>query len=63
MKPILECKGLSKKYNAAYYALANLNLSLEPGQIVGLLGQTEAARQRSSSSSTIFSFQQRERCS
>lgn len=38
MKPILECKGLSKKYNAAYYALANLNLSLEPGQIVGLLG-------------------------
>ena len=38
MKPILECKGLSKKYNNMYYALTNLNLALAPGQIVGLLG-------------------------
>lgn len=38
MKPILECKGLSKKYNNMCYALTNLNLALAPGQIVGLLG-------------------------
>ena len=38
MKPILECHGLSKQYNRMSYALQNLNLSLEPGQIVGLLG-------------------------
>lgn len=38
MNPILECQGLSKKYDATYYALHNLNLTLERGQIVGLLG-------------------------
>lgn len=38
MQPILECKGLSKKYSTPYYALTNLNLVLSPGQIVGLLG-------------------------
>lgn len=38
MQPILECKGLSKKYSTPYYALNNLNLVLSPGQIVGLLG-------------------------
>ena len=38
MKPILECHGLSKQYNRMCYALQNLNLALEPGQIVGLLG-------------------------
>lgn len=38
MKPILECRGLSKKYNNMYYALNNLNMTLSPGQIVGLLG-------------------------
>ena len=38
MKPILECKGLSKKYNKSAYALHNLNLTLNHGQIVGLLG-------------------------
>ena len=27
MKPILECKGLSKKYNKNAYALHNLNLT------------------------------------
>ena len=46
MKPILECKGLSKKYNNMNYALTNLNLALAPGQIVGLLGRTAAARAR-----------------
>ncbi len=38
MNPILECQGLSKKYNNTSYALNNLNLTLERGQIVGLLG-------------------------
>lgn len=38
MTPILECKGLSKQYNRTSYALSNLNLTLERGQIVGLLG-------------------------
>ena len=37
MKPILECQGLTKKYNN-FYALSNLNLTLYRGQIVGLLG-------------------------
>ncbi len=38
MNPILECRGLSKKYNNGFYALDNLNLTLERGQIIGLLG-------------------------
>ena len=38
MKPILECQGLSKRYSSSFYALNNLNLALEKGQIVGLLG-------------------------
>ena len=38
MNPILECVGLSKKYNNNFYALNTLNLTLEQGQIVGLLG-------------------------
>lgn len=38
MTPILECKGLSKQYNHSALALDNLNLILERGQIVGLLG-------------------------
>ena len=38
MNPILECQGLSKQYHSSYYALNNLNLTLERGQIVGLLG-------------------------
>ena len=37
MKPILECQGLTKKYDN-FYALSNLNLLLERGKIVGLLG-------------------------
>lgn len=37
-RPILECYGLSKRYGNRYMALSNLNLSLERGQIVGLLG-------------------------
>ena len=38
MNPIIECRGLSKKYANDFYALANLNLVLERGQIIGLLG-------------------------
>ncbi|MEF9839469.1 MAG: ABC transporter ATP-binding protein [Lachnospiraceae bacterium] len=37
MNPLLVCQGLSKKYNN-HYALSNVNLSLERGQIIGLLG-------------------------
>lgn len=44
MKPILECKGLSKKYNKTAYALHNLNLTLNHGQIIGLLVQTVAGK-------------------
>lgn len=38
MNPILECKGLSKQYSRGLYALENLNITLERGQIIGLLG-------------------------
>lgn len=38
MNPILECRNLSKKYGSHFYALNNLTLSLDRGQIVGLLG-------------------------
>ena len=37
MEPILECRDLTKN-TETNYALYNLNLSLERGQIVGLLG-------------------------
>lgn len=37
MRPILECRELTKKYGSTF-ALSGLNLSLERGQIVGLLG-------------------------
>ncbi|AGA69142.1 ABC-type multidrug transport system, ATPase component [Desulfitobacterium dichloroeliminans LMG P-21439] len=37
MSPILECKGLTKKYGTKV-ALNDFNLTLEQGQIVGLLG-------------------------
>ena len=38
MNPILECYGLTKSYNKMYTALNNLNLTLDRGQIIGLLG-------------------------
>lgn len=37
MNPILECQGLSKKYGN-FYALQNFNITLDRGQIIGLLG-------------------------
>lgn len=37
MKPILECQNLTKRYGS-FLALSDLNLSLERGQIIGLLG-------------------------
>lgn len=37
MPPILECKGLAKRFGKKT-ALAGIDLSLEPGHIVGLLG-------------------------
>lgn len=44
MKPILECKGLTKQYNNHVNALTNLNLVLERGQIIGLWDRTEVER-------------------
>lgn len=38
MNPILECQELSKRYSNNFFALNNLSLTLERGQIVGLLG-------------------------
>lgn len=35
--PILECKNLSKRYGGVQ-ALADVNLSIEPGRVLGLLG-------------------------
>ena len=37
MQPILECQRLTKKYGN-FFALSNLDLTLERGQIIGLLG-------------------------
>ena len=37
MTPILECRDLSKRYGSVQ-ALERVNLSIEPGKIVGLLG-------------------------
>lgn len=37
MKPILECRRLTKRYGS-FFALSDLTLTLERGQIVGLLG-------------------------
>lgn len=37
MEPIFECQNLIKKYDQ-FYALNHLNLTLERGQIIGLLG-------------------------
>ena len=34
---ILECKGLSKRFGSVQ-ALDNVNLTIEPGRVVGLLG-------------------------
>ena len=38
MNPILECRALTKSYNHMQYALDHLNLTLDSGQIIGLLG-------------------------
>lgn len=37
MNPILECKGLTRKFNH-FFALSNIDLTLERGEIIGLLG-------------------------
>ena len=37
MNPILECKGLTRKFNH-FFALSNVDLTLERGKIIGLLG-------------------------
>ena len=37
MNPILECRGLTKKFHH-FPALSNIDLTLERGEIIGLLG-------------------------
>lgn len=37
MNPLLECNGLTKRYGG-FTALSNINLNLEKGKIIGLLG-------------------------
>lgn len=37
MNPILKCKGLTRKFNH-FFALSNVDLTLERGEIIGLLG-------------------------
>lgn len=44
MNPILECRNLSKKYGNHFYALNDLTLSLDSGQIVGLLGPSGSGK-------------------
>ena len=38
MTPIVTCKGLTKVYGGGHPALKNLNLTLDRGRIIGLLG-------------------------
>lgn len=38
MNYILECKNLTKQYNRNHLALSQVNLTLQPGRIIGLLG-------------------------
>lgn len=40
---VLECAGLSKSYGAVK-ALEDIDLKVEPGRVVGLLGPNAAAR-------------------
>lgn len=50
---IFECKALTKNYGAKT-VLDSIDLTIEPGRIVGLLGPMAAARRRSSSLPTAF---------
>lgn len=43
MNPILECKGLTRKFNH-FFALSNVDLTLERGEIIGLLGPTGSGK-------------------
>lgn len=51
---ILECKALTKRYGGKS-ALEGVELSIEPGRIVGLLGPNGTAKRPSSSSPTVCS--------
>ena len=42
MAELLRCEKLVKKYNSTAYALKGIDLSLESGKIVGLLGPNGA---------------------
>lgn len=43
MSTILDCRGLTKRYGNKL-ALDHIDLSLDRGKIIGLLGQTAAAK-------------------
>ena len=43
MNPILECKGLTRKFNH-FFALSNVDLTLERGEIIGLLGSNGSGK-------------------
>lgn len=43
MNPILECKGLTRKFNH-FFALSNVDLTLERERSSACLDQTEAER-------------------
>lgn len=38
MSVLLQTEGLSKRYNSRYFAVNNMNIKLESGKIIGLLG-------------------------
>ncbi len=43
MTPIIECRGLHKWYSGVH-ALKNVSLSIEPGQVLGLVGDNGAGK-------------------
>lgn len=59
---LMECKTLAKRYGEVA-ALDGIDLSLEAGKVIGLLGRTAQARRHSSSLQTALSSRRRDRFS
>ena len=55
MNPILECKGLTRKFNH-FFALSNVDLTLERGEIIGLLGPKRKRKDDSDQTDQRASF-------